>query len=372
MTRSKVALILLLSAAALHAQSLSDLFQKTKTQVKAGQWRDALKTLDALEAEAGQPGNEALRQKVAAPVAFYRGVCEANLDRPDEARASFRTFLSAEPNASIDPAVYSKKAVAAFQAAVHQTGVSVAAAPGAIQGTGSLFQAYQEFRPPPNSADPPDARWADGPVQFIMTPDEKRTWAALSNDGDRQEFVEKFWAARNPHPETPDNNSYRTGFERRAAFADAHFNQDEKKRGSLTDRGMVFVLLGPPTWGGRRPIRTGEDTSEAAGMSSVTTLDLASAQARAVNSSPSGRVNSGQIAAINDRMTGAPTQAPDSNNNYQEVWHYRKELLPKGVGYLQVDVVFVTKKGYGSNILQRDTATIATLDAAKRRPATSS
>ncbi|HTS02660.1 MAG TPA: GWxTD domain-containing protein, partial [Thermoanaerobaculia bacterium] len=353
-------------SASLRAESLGDLFQKTKSQVKAGQWSEALKTLDALDAEAARPGNESYRRQLEGPTAFYRGVCEANLDRADAARASFQTFLAAVPNASIDPAMYSKKAVAAFEAAARQAGAH--GAPAAVSGTGSLFQAYQEFKPPPNAADPPDAQWADGPAQFLMTAEEKRTWAGLSTDGDRAEFVEKFWESRNPHPGSGEN-TYRTGFERRVAFADAHFNQDEKKRGSMTDRGMVFVLLGAPTWGGRRPIRSGEDTAEAAGMSTTSSGAIAVAQANAQNNSPNGRITSGQSAAIADRMSGPGTQAAESNNNYQEVWHYRKELLPKNVGYLQVDVVFVTKHGYGSNVLQRDSATLATLAAAKKKPA---
>ena len=369
MTRLKFALILLLVSASLRAESLGDLFQKTKAQVKAGHWAEALKTLDALDAEAAKPGNESYRRQLEGPTAFYRGVCEANLDRADEARASFQAFLAAMPSASIDPAMYSKKAVAAFETAAHQGPGGAAAAPEVVRGTASLFQSYQEFKPPPNAADLPDARWADGPVQFIMTSHEKRTWAALTNDGDRAEFVEKFWEARNPNPGKPDDNTYRTGFERRTAFADAHFNQDERKRGSMTDRGMVFVLLGPPTWGGRRPIRNGEDTAEASGMSTVTSADIALARAGAQLNSPSGRITSGQSAAIGDRMSGPGTQAAESDNNYQEVWHYRKELLPKQVGYLQVDVVFVTKHGYGTNVLQRETATLATLDAAKRKPA---
>jgi hypothetical protein len=55
----------------------------------------------------------------------------------------------------------------------------------------------------------------------------------------------------------------------------------------------------------------------------------------------------------------------ETGANWREVWHYRKELLPRGVGYHQVDVEFITKKGYGTNVLQRDHATLATLDAAK-------
>ena len=365
MTRQKLVLILLLVSASLRAESLGDLFQKTKSQVKAGQWAEALKTLDTLDAEAARPGKESSRKQLEGPAAFYRGVCQANLDRADEARASFQVFLATVPNASIDPAMYSKKAVAAFQQARPSSGE---AAPPAVSGGGpSLFQKYQEFKPPPNAADPPDARWADGPVRWIMTADEKRTWANLTSDDERAEFVGRFWEARNPHPGSVDN-TYRTGFERRAAFADVYFNQEETKRGSLTDRGMVFVLLGPPTWGGRRPIRTGEDTSEAAGMSTVSAAQVQMAQASAMASSPTGKISSGQAASIADSMTGPGTKAAESNNNYQEVWHYRKELLPKNVGYLQVDVVFVTKHGYGTNVLQRDPNTLTTLDAAKRRP----
>ena len=366
MTRVKLALILLIVSASLQAESLGDLFQKTKAQVKSGQWAEALKTLDTLEAEAAKPGNEGYRKQVAGPAAFYRGVCDANLDRADAARASFQTFLATVPNASIDPAMYSKKAVAAFEQARQAAGAPAGSAVPASGGP-SLFQRYQEFKPPPNAADPPDARWADGPVQWIMTSEEKRNWTSLTSDDQRAEFVEKFWESRNPHPGSSDN-TYRTGFERRAAFADAYFNQDETKRGSLTDRGMVFVLLGPPTWGGRRPIRTGEDTSEAAGMSTVSAAQVQMAQASAMAGSPSGKISSGQAASIADSMTGPGTKAAESNNNYQEVWHYRKELLPKNVGYLQVDVVFVTKHGYGTNVLQRDPNTLTTLDAAKRKP----
>src|SRR5262249_32512851 len=210
--------------------------------------------------------------------------------------------------------------------------------------------------------------WGNGPVRWIMTADERKTWAALSSGADRAEFVEKFWESRNPDPGNPDN-VFKTSFERRVAFADARFVQDEAKRGSLTDRGMVFVIPGPPTYGGNRPIKNGEDTSEAAGMSTVTNAQIQMAQASAMAGSPSGKINSGQAAAIADAMSGPNTQAAESSNNYQEVWHYRKELLPKGVGYQQVDVVFVTRHGYGSNVMQRDPATLATLEAGKTRPA---
>jgi GWxTD domain-containing protein len=363
MRRIALVLTVLLSAGVLAAQTVPELFQKAKAQVKGESWQDALKTMDALDAEAAKPANETYKKQLEAPLSFYRGVCQANLGQADQARASFTTFLALQPNASIDPAMYSKKAVAAFDEA------RKASAPVEPPSSGpSIFNAYQEFKPPANISDPPNEKWAEGPVLWIMTADEKKTWAGLQSGSERAEFVEKFWLARNPNPGSADN-TFKTGFERRAAFADAKFVQDEKKRGSLTDRGMVFVLLGPPTYGGRKPIRTGEDSSEAAGLSTVSTGTTAIQQSKAQAGSPSGRISSGQAAAIADRNSGPGTQAAESSNNYQEVWHYRKELLPKGVGYLQVDVVFVTKKGYGVNILQRDSPTLTTLEASKKEPA---
>ena len=363
MKRFALFLAVFLAAGALLAQTVPELFQKGKAQVKAGAWQDALSSFASVDAEAAKPANEGFRKQLEGPLAFYRGVCQANLDQPDQARANFETFLRGTPNASIDPAMYSKKAVAAFDEARK----SVAMPEIARSGGPSLFNAYQEFKPPPNISEPPSEKWAEGPVQWLMSVAEKSAWSQLTSNGERVEFVEKFWEARNPNPGNGDN-TFRTGFERRAAFADAKFVQDEKKRGSLTDRGMVFVLLGPPTYGGRRPIKTGEDSSEASGMSSVSSMEAANAQRAAVASSPSGRTTSGQQAAIADQYSGPGTLAAQSDNNYQEVWHYRKELLPKGVSYLQVDVVFITKKGYGANVLQRESTTLTTLDAAKRKP----
>ena len=49
----------------------------------------------------------------------------------------------------------------------------------------------------------------------------------------------------------------------------------------------------------------------------------------------------------------------DSAANWREIWHYRRELLPSGVPYQQVDLEFITRKGYGKNVLQRDSAALA-------------
>jgi GWxTD domain-containing protein len=346
---ARLASFFFLLAPFLTAQTLPELFYKAKAQVKGESWIEAMKTLDRLEAESAKPGYETARQQLEAPMAFYRGVCEANLGQTEKATADFEAFLALQPNASLDPSMYSKKAIAAFEAArrrassAQQTGSS---------GKHSLFVAFQEFKAPPNSAEPAGSLWGEGPVRWIMTADEKRRWTELAAGADWQEFVDLFWEARNPQPGNPDN-VFKTSFERRVAFADTYFLQDEESRGSLTDRGMVFVLLGPPTYAGKKPLRTGEDTNDPSGMTNEMTDP---------GLSPGLGGAAPRIGAF---ASAGGARILDAQQNWREVWHYRKELLPKGVGYHQVDVEFITKKGYGSNVMQRDQSTLATLEAAR-------
>ncbi len=345
--------------AAQATQTIPELFQTAKQQIKASAWQDARRTLDALDAESAKPGNEGVRAQLEGPVAFYRGVCDANLGEAEKAQAEFAAFLQGNPNATMDPAMYSKKAVAAFEAARKN-----AAPPPGPDAAPSLFTAYQEFKAPANLGEPPDERWGEGPIRWLMTSADKRVWSELAAGAERVEFIDKFWEARNPRPGTSDN-TFRTTFERRVAFADTNFVQDEKRRGSVTDRGMVFVLLGPPTYAGRKPIRTGEDVSDSAGLSTEGSHDAANAQ-RALGSG--GVKQSTATRATASAQFGGPgTRAVDAGNNWREVWHYRKELLPKGAPYQQVDVEFITKKGYGVNVMQREPQVLNTLDAAKKK-----
>ncbi len=317
--------------------------------MKAEKWADALVTIEVIDTEAAKPANAAMKPQLEGPLAFYRGVCDANLGSADKAQADFEAFLTAKPDAAIDEKVYSKKAVAAF-----------AAAQKAIASQGpSIARAYASFRPPEAKPEPANAEWGDGAVKWLMTDSEKAAWAAAKTDDERAAYVEKFWKAR----DLEGDHTFRPSFEKRVAFADANFGQGET-RGSLTDRGMVFVLLGPPTYGGRKPLKTGDDSSEESGMSSRNPMS----DTRAMNQATASRASSSQVAALVDRQNSPSTVAPESNMNYQEVWHYRRELLPKGVSYIQVDAVFITKKGYGTNVLQRESDILTTLSAAKQKP----
>src|SRR5262249_35400464 len=341
--------VLALSAAVVLAETVPELFSKVKEQVKAEKWNDAMVTMEVIDTEAAKPANAQYQAQLEGPLAFYRGVCDANLGNAAKAQADFEAFLRTKPDAGIDDKVYSKKAVAAF-----------AAAQKAIASAGpSIARAYAEFRPPARETEVASATWGDGPVVWLMTPSEKSAWAAAATDDDRAAFVDKFWKAR----VLEDDPSFRAAFDKRVAFADANFSQDEK-RGSMTDRGMVFVLLGPPTYGGRKPLKSGDDANDPNGMSSRDTM----AETIAMHQAQASRTSSATVAAMVDRNNAPSTVAPESNMNYQEVWHYRRELLPKGVSYIQVDAVFLTRKGYGKNVLQRESDILTTLDAAKQKP----
>ena len=348
------ALAALLLSGSASGQNLVELFQKAKQEIKASAWTDALKTLDQLDTESQKPGLEAQRKQVEPALALYRGVAFANLGQSQEAKGQFEAYLATNPNASLDSGTYSKKAIAAMDDARK----SRASGDG---GMPSLGAAYKSFRVAESAAkEPPLPQWADGPARFLLKPEEKKEWAALKDSVARTDFIERFWAARDPTPGTFENES-RQEFERRVAFADERFGQGEVS-GSMTDRGMVFVLLGPPTYAGRKPIGTGDDTADSQGLSSVGRHDSTLAL-----KGGGGKTSTSSQNSTADQFGGPGKKVLDAANNWREVWHYRKEVLPAGVPYQQVDFEFVTRKGYGENVLQRDSAALSTMDKAKQK-----
>jgi GWxTD domain-containing protein len=90
--------------------------------------------------------------------------------------------------------------------------------------------------------------WRSGPVQWIMTSPEQKEWKGLKSDEDASRFIDLFWARRDPTADTP-RNEYREEFDRRVKFADEKYIEP-KKRGAMTDRGRVFIVLGQSTKAG--------------------------------------------------------------------------------------------------------------------------
>lgn len=89
---------------------------------------------------------------------------------------------------------------------------------------------------------PADAEFYDR-VQYIITPEERKTFLALP-DAERAAFQEEFWRRRDPDLGTVENE-FKTAYFKRMNEADRLF-QGEGRSGWRTDRGRVYILFGPP------------------------------------------------------------------------------------------------------------------------------
>jgi len=336
--------------------TLPELFQKAKEEFKYGSYAASLKTLEKLEQESAAPGLEAARTALRPGLVFYRGANLAALGRTNAARTEFEEFLAFQPNAQLDPALYPKAVIAAFESA-RTARQQERPAEGLV-----LADAYRSFpRPEAHPVERLDG-WEEGPVRHLLSPKESRDFSRLADPISRSEFVVNFWKMRDPKPETPENE-FREEFDKRVAFADSRFAQDEA-RGSLTDRGRVFILLGPPTYSGRRRLMTGDDAADPSGLSRYTPSEQHAA-------SQGGGSNAGTQARV-EHVTGPATTLQEASASWVEIWHYQRATLPDGVPYQEVVFQFVTKQGYGGNVLQRDPSVLATLEKARQTPRRSS
>ena len=126
----------------------------------------------------------------------------------------------------------------------------LAAALGGFTGPFRAGKGADERRPAAPAArrtvdyDAPNERWREGPVRYLLGKDEDDAFRALKTDEARSEFIRTFWASRDPIASTPENE-YRALFYARVAEASRIFT-DSTKPGWKTDRGKIYILLGPP------------------------------------------------------------------------------------------------------------------------------
>ena len=86
-------------------------------------------------------------------------------------------------------------------------------------------------------------KWVDEDVHWIITDQELKAFKSLSNDEERDAFIEQFWQRRNPNPDSPENE-FREEHYRRIAYANEHFAAG--KPGWKTDRGHMYIAFGKP------------------------------------------------------------------------------------------------------------------------------
>ncbi len=86
-------------------------------------------------------------------------------------------------------------------------------------------------------------KWLNEDVRYIITSEEMSAFKQLSNDEERDQFIEQFWLRRDPTPDTPENE-YKEEHYRRIAYANEHFAAGIP--GWRSDRGRIYIVFGPP------------------------------------------------------------------------------------------------------------------------------
>lgn len=94
-------------------------------------------------------------------------------------------------------------------------------------------------------------------TNLIMTKEEIEVYKHLPDKETKEEFIEEFWSMRDPDPGTEENEA-KTEFEERVEYANKWFgfwNPDRgrevetsgySKTGWNSDRGRIYIVLGPP------------------------------------------------------------------------------------------------------------------------------
>ncbi|HEY0139803.1 MAG TPA: GWxTD domain-containing protein [Thermoanaerobaculia bacterium] len=165
---------------------------------------------------------------------------------------------------------------------------------------------------------PKYADFAKGPAQFLLTKDEQAAWKNVRTDAEAQAFIDLFWARRDPTPATPENE-FLEGYNQRVELADKRYAAN-KVKGSLTDRGKVFIAIGAPT----NVQRTVSPGGTIQGPESGMPTDLNSA-----------------------------TTASAQGNSPREVWTYEQQKTRIQLGTPEVELVFIDQYGTKEFKLER-------------------
>jgi GWxTD domain-containing protein len=344
--------------------SLPDIFKRAKDKFAAGDNKGSLADFELLDKTSAQPGFENDRAKLIPVVTFYRGANLAALGRKGEAKDAFAAYLGYVPTAAIASPPFPKTTVDLFEQARNQLG-SVSQ---------SIAAAYASFASPSNWILASDERWIETPVRYLMTAAQKKEYATFTTNAERAAFIEAFWHQLDPTPAT-DVNEFRGEFERRLAFSDANF-ATPKSPGRETDRAAAFVFLGAPTYAalsqlsddsmGRMRAGGNHDGLDNFNNGGLTPQPVADPGTR---SRPQGHNQINQNFNANETRKQDNLET-DSRRAKRESWYYRSGRLPHDVPYKEVKFDFITKDGYGTAVLQKESEPMQTLgiaaDAARR------
>ena len=91
----------------------------------------------------------------------------------------------------------------------------------------------------------PFKKWLNEEVVSIISSRERDVFLQLQTDREREIFIEAFWRQRDPNPDTP-KNEFREEHYRRLEYATEFYGRGTPTPGWRTDRGRIYIILGPP------------------------------------------------------------------------------------------------------------------------------
>ena len=301
--RCLTAVLLAWLAMAASAADPASAVARAREDITAGRPADGLRLLRETTAAAAALTVPQHRKNALAAIHFYSAVALSALGDKEQAATELRSFLLYNPAGRLEGSHYPQAFTDLFEE-VHRKVTR------GRQNPASFDDAYPGFPPPVSSSSWPVNLWgASSEFLILSTPDEREQWGHLTDDAARRAFIDSFWTARDPDPSTGVNEA-RVELLRRIAFADVAFVEAVDDRGSLTDRGRVFVLLGPPSRVSIRPL----DRREA---------------------------------------PYAPRRTIDAGNAMEQ-WTYFRDQLPKKLPNNEVTFRFISDGGMATRKMQRD------------------
>ena len=96
-----------------------------------------------------------------------------------------------------------------------------------------------------NKLPPHFKKWLTEEVVYIISPRERDVFLQLTTDRERDLFIEAFWKARNPNPNSP-TNKVKDEHYRRIDYANRNFGRGLMAGGWRSDQGRIYIILGEP------------------------------------------------------------------------------------------------------------------------------
>jgi GWxTD domain-containing protein len=324
-------------AATLRAGDPNAAIGQARQAINARQYDAALKALgEAIPDATALP--EPKHSQALAALHFYTALAYSAQENEMMSRQELEEFFRWSPQTkSIDAAKFDPRFVRAFNE-VEQS-LRKDQTQGSFDAVYPGFALFHDREPKVLKIE----EWGQSPDLLLLgNGDEKRAWAALTDNDSRRAYVAQFWTRG-------DRAAFRKEFLRRVAFADETFGEP-RTRGSLTDRGRVFVLIGPPVVIRQKPLTLRESDTHIGGSHGA---DQMAMKKRPVENfdplSDAGR----RAMAMDDKNMEQIPPTPIAKATVER-WIYSRDQFPKGIPDTEVVFKFLTQEGYGDHVLQRE------------------